>query len=45
MDTKVNNVVTIKEEVKDVTFSSEITEEKKEELKNLFKTRLKKEIN
>lgn len=45
MDTKVNNKVTINEEVDDVTFSSEITEEKKEELSNLFKTRLKKEIN
>lgn len=45
MDTKVNNKVTIEEEVKDVTFSSEITQEKKEELSNLFKTRLKKEIN
>lgn len=45
MDTKVNNKVTIEEEVNDVTFSSEITEDKKEELSNLFKTRLKKEIN
>ena len=45
MDTKVNNKVTINEEVDDVTFSSEIPEEKKEELSNLFKTRLKKEIN
>lgn len=45
VDTKVNNKVIINEEVKDVTFSSEVTEDKKEELNNLFKTRLKKEIN
>lgn len=45
MDTKVDNKVTINEEVKDVTFSSEITDEQKEQLKNIFKTRLKKEIN
>lgn len=45
VEAKVNNKVTINEEVEDVTFSSEITDEKKEELNNLFKTRLKKEIN
>lgn len=45
MESKVSNKVTINEEVKEVTFSSEVTEEKKEELNNLFKTRLKKQIN
>lgn len=45
VSTKTNNKVAINEEVKDLTFSSEITEEKEEELKNLFKTRLKKAIN
>ena len=45
VSTKTTNKVAINEEVKDLTFSSEITEEKEEELKNLFKTRLKKAIN
>lgn len=45
VSTKTTNKVVINEEVKDLTFSSEITEEKEEELKNLFKTRLKKAIN
>lgn len=41
----INKKVTINEQINDVVFEREITEEKQEELKELLKTRLRKQLN
>ena len=44
IETTVNNKVKIEEDINDVTFGSEITEEKRQSLKTLLETRMKKQL-